>query len=162
VNAQLPLAAARQLDLSFALRGGRTVFDRRIFSWPFVLARTFATDAQLPHLQSVIVQSSGGPIHGGDRLTQRVHVGAGAAVHLTTQGATAVHRAHEGFTTSERVELRVAVGGWLEYLPQPRILFPDAAMRTTIDLDMDAVATASSPTPSLSTIPNSVIVSFAA
>ncbi len=142
MNAQLPLAATRQLDLSFALRGGRTIFDRRLFSWPFVLARTFAHDARMPHLQSVIVQSSGGPIHGSDRLVQRVHVGAGAAVHLTTQGATAVHRAGPGCTTSETIELSAAPGAWLEYLPQPRILFPDAAMRSTIDLDMAPDATA--------------------
>jgi urease accessory protein len=118
------------------------VFDRRLFSWPYVLARTFAGDPALPHLQSVMLQSSGGPIHGSDRLLQRFHVGTNAAVHATTQGATAVHRADPGVTTSETIELSLAAGAWLEYLPQPRILFPDADMRTAIEIDMAPDATA--------------------
>jgi urease accessory protein len=142
VNAQLPLAATRQLDLSFARRGDRTVFERRLFSWPFVLTRTFRLDTAVPHLQTVIVQTSGGAIHGEDRLLQRLHLGPGAAVHLTTQGATAVHRANPGLTTRETVAIDLEPGAWLEYLPQPRILFPDAAMRQSIDIDCDPVATA--------------------
>jgi urease accessory protein len=142
VNAQLPLAVSRQLDLSFVRRGDRTVFDRRLFSWPFVLARTFALDAAIPHLQSVMLQTSGGAIHGEDRLQQRLHLGPGAAVQLTTQGATAVHRANPGHTTRESVGISLEPGAWLEYLPQPRILFPDAAMRQTIDIDCDPDATA--------------------
>ena len=142
MNAQLPLAATRQLDLSFARRGDRTVFDRRLFSWPYVLARTFQLDPAIPHLQSVMVQTSGGAIYGDDRLLQRLHLGAGAAVHLTTQGATAVHRANPGLTTRESVAITLEPGAWLEYLPQPRILFPDAAMRQVIDIDCHPDATA--------------------
>jgi len=142
VNAQLPLAATPQLDLSFARRGDRTVFDRRLFSWPFVLARTFRLDPAIPHLQSVMVQTSGGAIHDEDRLLQRLHLGPGAAVQLTTQGATAVHRARPGLATRESIAISVEPGSWLEYLPQPRILFPDAAMRQTIDIECDPAATA--------------------
>lgn len=141
MNALLPLAAQRQLDLSFARQGDRTVFDRRIFSWPFVLTRTFRLDATLPHLQTVILQTSSGAIHGDDRLRQRLHLGTGAAVHLTTQGATSVHRANPGLTTHESIHISLDDGAWLEYLPQPRILFPDAALRQSIDIDCAPGAT---------------------
>ncbi len=124
-----------QLDLSFALRGERTVFDRRLFSWPFVLTRTFLLDAEPAHQLTAIVQTSGGAILGEDRLVQRISVGSGAAVHFKTQGAAAVHRAPPGLVTHEAITLRVAEGGILQYLPEPRILFPDAALTQTIDVD---------------------------
>jgi urease accessory protein len=134
LNALLPIRPA-QLDLSFARRGDRTVFDRRLFTWPFVLTRTFFLDAAPAHLLTAIIQTSSSAMHGEDQLVQHFEIGPGAAVHLTTQGATAVHRADAGLTTREAVHLRVAPGAFLEYLPEPRILFPDAALNQTIDLD---------------------------
>ena len=124
-----------QLDLSFARRGERTVFDRRLFNWPFVLTRTFFLDAAPAHQLTAIVQTSGGAVLGKDRLVQRICVGRDAAVHIKTQAATAVYRAPPGLVTHEAVSLRVAEGGMLQYLPEPRILFPDAALIQTIDLD---------------------------
>lgn len=124
-----------QLDLSFARRGERTVFDRRLFNWPFVLTRTFFLDAAPAHQLTAIVQTSSGPILGKDRLVQRICVGRDAAVHIKTQAATAVYRAPPGLVTHEAVSLRVAEGGLLQYLPEPRILFPVAALIQTIDLD---------------------------
>jgi urease accessory protein len=131
-----------QLDLSFVRRGGRTVFDKRLFRWPFVITRTFLLDAVPAHQLTVILQTSGGAILGDDRLNQRIAVGAGAAVHVTTQGATAIHRAQPDATTREAVRLRVEAGGILEYLPEGRILFPDAAVEQSIDLDCAPGATA--------------------
>jgi urease accessory protein len=131
-----------QLDLSFARRGERTVFDRRLFNWPFVLTRTFFLDAVPAHQLTAIVQTSSGAMHGEDRLVQRISVGRDAAVHLKTQGAAAVHRAPPGMVTHEAVSLRVAEGGILQYLPEPRILFPDAALTQTIDLDCAPSGTA--------------------
>jgi len=141
VNALSSTTLLRQLDLSFARRGPRTVFDRRIFSWPFVLTRTFSLDAAQPEVLTLIVQSSGGPIHGADDLRQRIVVGEHAAVDFQTQGAAAVHRALPGQGTHERVELSLAAGARLDYLPQPRILFPDAALTQSIDVDLAFGAT---------------------
>lgn len=141
MNALAP-PPATQLDLGFVRRGHRTVLDRRLFSWPFVVTRTFLLDAVPAHLLTVILQTSSSAIHGEDSLRQRLHLGAGAAVHLATQGATAIHRAHPGMTGSEAVKLIVGADALLEYLPEPRILFPGAALRQTIDLDCAPTATA--------------------
>jgi urease accessory protein len=131
-----------QLDLGFARRGDRTVLDRRLFSWPFVLTRTFLIDPVPSHMLTVIVQTSSGAVHGEDRLVQRLRLGEGSAAHVTTQGATAVHRANPGVTTREAVSLSVAPHAFLEYLPEPRILFPDSALNQTIDVDCVTGATA--------------------
>jgi urease accessory protein len=131
-----------QLDLAFERRGNRTVLGRRIFSWPFVLARTFALDTAPAHMLTAILQTSAGAMHGEDRLEQRISVGPNAAAHIATPGATAVHRAHAGAMTTERVQLTVADGGYLEYMPEPRILFADSALDTALDLDCAPGATA--------------------
>ncbi len=137
MNAHLPQTHAH-LDLSFARRGDRTVFDRRLFRWPFVLTRTFHLDAAPRHMLTVILQTSSSALLGEDRLRQRLVLGQGSAVHLTTQGATAVHRAGLGQIAEESVCLSVGADAYLEYLPQPRILFPDAALSQSIEVDVAA------------------------
>jgi urease accessory protein len=124
-----------QLDLSFARRGDRTVLDRRRFRWPFVLTRTFALDSCPRHMLTVIVQTSSGALHGEDRLSQWFEVGENAAAHITTQGASAVHRASGGLESRDSARLSVAQGGFLEYLPEPRILFPGAALEQTLEIE---------------------------
>ena len=131
-----------QLDLGFARRGGRTVLERRLFSWPFVVTRTFHLDSVPAEMLTVILQTSSSAIHGGDHLVQSVTLAPNTAVHLTSQGATAVHRAHPGKVSMDRVTLNVGAGAFLEYLPEPRILFPGAAMNQTIDIDCAPDATA--------------------
>lgn len=123
------------LDLSFVRRGGRTVIDRRLFAWPFVLTRGFYLDADRPDRLSLIVQTGSGALHGEDRLVQRLVLSPDTAVSLTNQGATSVHRAHAAARASEIVSLQVARGASLEYLPEPRILFPDAALSQQLDID---------------------------
>lgn len=140
MNALLPLSPAT-LDLSFARRGDRTVLDRRLFAWPFVLTRTFHLDAVPAHMLTAILQTSSSALLGDDRLTQRIHLRQGAAAHLTTQGASPVHRAHPGMIARESVEITVGPDAFLEYLPEPRILFPGAALDQTIDIDCAPSAT---------------------
>jgi urease accessory protein len=128
---------APQLDLRFAFRGGRTVLEKRLFSWPFALTRTFHLDRAPAHMLTLILQTSSGALHAGDRLIQNIHAGAGAAAHVTTQGASPVHRAREGDEAVERIHLGVDAGGYLEYLPEPRILFPGSALSQTVALTCD-------------------------
>ena len=111
------------------------MIDRRLFAWPFVLTRSFYTDPARPDCLSVILQTGSGAVHGEDRLTQRFTLHAGAAVCVTTQGATSVHRAEPGACAVEHVALRVAAGALLDYRPEPRILFPEAALCQVLDLD---------------------------
>lgn len=134
-----PSDAAR-LDLSFVRRAGRTVIDRRMFAWPFVLTRSFHVDPDRPDCLSVIVQTASGAVHGEDSLVQRLILGPGATVCLTNQGATSVHRAEPTTCATEAVRLDVASNASLEYLPEPRVMFPEAALSQTIELDCAADA----------------------
>jgi urease accessory protein len=130
--------AGAQLDLGFVRHGQRTLLGRKLFSWPFVLTRAHHIDLAPSHMLSVMLQTGAGAIHGEDRLVQRISVGAEAAAHVTSQGAASVHRAHSGDCTEEEVRLDVAPGGVLEYLPEPRILFPDAALDARVEIAVAA------------------------
>ena len=75
-----------------------------------------------------------------DRLRQNIEVGANAAAHVTTQGAQAVHAAAAGLFVRETISLKVGPGGYLELLPEPRLLFPGAELVADVRLDCAAAA----------------------
>lgn len=131
------MSAGAQLNLGFVRHGQRTLLGPKLFSWPFVLTRAHHIDPAPAHMLSVMLQTGAGAIHGEDRLVQRISVGPYAAAHVTTQGAASVHRAHSGDCTEEDVRLDVAPGGVLEYLPEPRILFPDAALESRMAIEVE-------------------------
>src|ERR1700730_1299951 len=115
-----------QLDLSFAHSDRGTYLDRRIFRWPYAISRTFHLDTVPAGMLTLIVQSISGAIQAEDRLEQRYQVGASAMAHVTTPGAASVYRAPPGMEALDHVHLVVEEGGFLEYLPEHRILFPDS------------------------------------
>jgi urease accessory protein len=76
-----------------------------------------------------------GGVLGGDSLTTRVHVGAGAHVCLTTPAATRVYRS-PGAAATHAFEARVEEGGRLEYVPEHLIPSPGARLRQTTDVSL--------------------------
>lgn len=87
--------------------------------------------------QHIIVHPPGG-IAGGDRLDIDVSVGEGAWAQLTSPGAAKWYRA-DG-TAFQRLNLRVAAGATLEWLPQETIAYSGAQARldTLVELSGDA------------------------
>ena len=137
----------RQLDLSFVQRNGQTVLDRRLFSYPYVLMRTFREasavfqgegDAPAPPLTHLIVQNSSGPVHDRDDLATRLVLGAATHVRINYQGATAIHRARSGNVSRERLSISMAEASHLSYLPEARIYFPEARHQQLTDIELSA------------------------
>ena len=87
--------------------------------------------------QHIIVHPPGG-IAGGDQLNINVHVGPGAWAQLTSPGAAKWYRA--AGPAYQSVELNVAAGATLEWLPQETIVFSaaQAELSTRIELEGDA------------------------
>jgi urease accessory protein len=132
-----------QLDLGFDLHPhAGTQLIRRRLRYPYVLTGTFRFDLAPSDMLTAIIQSASGAILAEDRLGQRIEVGPGAAAHITTQAATAVHWMPDDRCAQERVVIQVAAGGFAEYLPSPRILFPGSAIDQTLQLTVDRTATA--------------------
>ena len=134
MSVQLDIAATRH-----ALHG--TILTRRRVRWPFVLTTPLRLDAAPADMLTVMLQSSSGAITAGDRLGWRIAAGPGAALHVTTQAATAVHAMPAGTSAEDTLHLHAEAGSLVEVLPEPLILFPTATLRRRSTLVVDPGAT---------------------
>jgi urease accessory protein len=91
-----------------------------------------------PTLETVIINTAGG-IAGGDHFNFDIDVGESAELTATTAAAEKVYRAIDA---PARIDVRLAVapGGKLIWLPQETILFQEARLRRTVEIDLAAQA----------------------
>ena len=85
-------------------------------------------------LDAVIVNTAGG-MTGGDRFDVDIKVGAGARLTVTTAAAEKIYRSL-GPDTDIGVKLDVGPGGALAWLPQETIVFDQARLRRSIDIEL--------------------------
>jgi urease accessory protein len=121
------------------LAGGRTVLRRQHVGYPFHITRAFQLDRARPDLATLYLQSASGGLYAADRLKLDLVVGAGAALHLTTQASTVVH---DGRTQGSTMCHSVAVkdGAFCAIISDPYVLFPGASLHiaTTATVATDA------------------------
>lgn len=113
------------LDLAFEVRGGRTELVERYQKSPLQIMRPLWIDAAMPGMSHVYLMATGGGVAQADRYRMDFRCGPGTQVHLTTQAATKVFRMEHDFA-SQRVHLTAREGSYVEYLPDPLILFKDS------------------------------------
>jgi urease accessory protein len=77
-----------------------------------------------------LVGGAAGPL-GGDSLSLRVTVGAGAFLRMRTAAASVALPGLDGLESVLRVSIEVGAGGRLEYLPEP-VVVADAARHATL------------------------------
>lgn len=112
-------------EMQFAVDGGVTRLKDLYQTSP--LRVLFPGKAPGDVLSAALVTTSGGLV-GGDRLTVGVQVDTSAAVQVIGQAAEKVYRS-KGPDTLFDVDLNVADGAWLEWLPQETIIFDHARLR---------------------------------
>ena len=108
-----------------------TFLARQYAEYPFHLCRPFWIDGDPPGLATLYLQSCSGGLFRGDRVDLSIVVEESAEAHVTTQAATIVHDG-EGEWTEQRTQIEARPGSFLEYLPDPLILFPGARLSTTV------------------------------
>jgi urease accessory protein len=131
-----------RLDLAFAADGdSRTYLQRQYASYPFHVCRVHYHDKDHPGLATLYVQSCSGGIYEDDRLDLTLSTAQGAEAYVSTQAATVVHSMPAG-SALQRVRIQCEGGSYLEYLPDPQILFPGSRCRSEIAVRLsgDAVA----------------------
>jgi urease accessory protein len=89
-------------------------------------------------LEAVLINSAGG-VTGGDRMSWRVDVEAGAALTLSTQACEKVYRARDG-RAAIGVTLKAGAGARIDWLPQETILFDGGALGRWLTADLAADA----------------------
>jgi urease accessory protein len=115
--------------------GGRTALLDQYVPYPFHITRPFYANPARPGLATLYLQSASGGVYAGDDLALALRAGAGAAAHVTTQSATIVH-ACRAAPARLSIAAEVGAGGFLAYLPDPLVLFPEADVATTLDVTM--------------------------
>ena len=116
---------------------GRTILADQSFRAPFHLSKPY-WDAEARVLLLQVVNPTAG-ILAGDDLTTRLSVAAGAALLVTTPGASRVFTMRSGEAVAHQ-DLRVEAGGWLEMIPEPLVTHRDANFRQTTRLELAAGA----------------------
>jgi urease accessory protein len=131
-------------DLDIALvrdTTGRTHIGGQYVAYPFHLCRALRTLGDPVDMPTLYIQSCSGGIFEGDDLRCRLRIGPGARAHITTAASTVVHSMESG-TAAQQVDIEVAADAFIEYLPDPMILFPGASLRNGVSIRLGREATA--------------------
>jgi urease accessory protein len=127
------------LDLGLSRLGGVTRIDRHYQRVPLHVYRPIYLDERRPDMAFLFVQQFGEGLVQGDRYRIDIECGPGTAAHITTLAATNIYGARQNFAT-QLINLRVAAGAFLEYLPDPMVPFRGARLfqRTAVTADPGA------------------------
>ena len=124
------------LRLRFAPRGSATRLVAREHRGPLAVQRTFhAADGSC---HAYLLHPPGGVVS-GDRLETSVDVASGGRALATSPGATKFYRS-AGALASQAIDLHVAPGARLDWLPQETIVFSGAAVASTTRVRLAADA----------------------
>ena len=136
-----PLSAAGRfggrpatMNLEFARApDGLTHIASQYAAYPFHICRPFRYENDPAGMATVYMQSASGGLYEHERLETTLIAAENAAAHVTSQASTIVHEM-KGGQAEQIVTLRVEENGWLEYLPDPLILFPGARVDSKVRL----------------------------
>lgn len=128
------IGRSARLELVFACRNGRTVLAHSYAEPPLRVGRCLET---LRGVHMILASSAPG-VFGGDDFEQRVTVGSGAVVRLTSQSALQAHPAPGEQPARLRSRFEVADGGELSCEWDPIIPFAGARVDQRIELHVAA------------------------
>jgi urease accessory protein len=127
--------ATGRIDLSVAALHGRTR-RQRIHEDGSLRLRFPNTEGD--PLEAVMINTAGG-MTGGDRFSLDFHVGPGADFIAGTAAAEKIYRT-TGPDTAMNVTLSVADSGRMAWLPQETILFDEAKLSRSFEVDLTGTA----------------------
>jgi len=132
-------AAQFALELAPDADGMTRVVGRHV-RYPYTFLKPFWF-GDAPHgLATIYQQSASGGVYGGERLAQRLRLAAGAAAQVTNQAATIVHAARAHGPARQSVDIALAAHAFMEFLPEPLLLYPESAFEQTVSVELDPSA----------------------
>ena len=140
ISAETPPSRRTQrglAELELERRAGRTRLTHTRTRPPLQVQQALYPDDALPDMAFVFLANPTGGLLDGDRQEISVAVHSCAKAHITTQSAAKIYAMPRGGHAEQRIALDVAVGGYLEYLPDPLIPYRDAALNQTIVINLE-------------------------
>lgn len=122
------------LDLRFDTANGKTLPTKSYSTSPLRIQRPFYPAAAPENCQSVIVHTAGGMV-GGDRLQMAIAAEPDTQVLVTTAAAHKVYRS-QGDWAEQTIQMTVAPGAYVEWLPQELILFDGGRFQQSVRVDL--------------------------
>jgi urease accessory protein len=123
------------LELEFRRDAQRTYVHRQFASYPFHICRPHYLTDDPPGLATLYTQSLAGGIFEKDRLNMAMHCGPRSMVHCTSQASTIVHSMSDG-DARYRVDIDIENDAFVEYMPDPVILFPNAHFSSSVGVSI--------------------------
>ena len=125
-----------KLDLAFAKPADKTVLVRRQHEGPLVVQRPFYPEDEVCHVY--LLHPPGG-IVGGDDLSITVKAASLSHALITTPAAGKFYRSG-GSQAKQAVEITIANGATVEWLPQETIIYEGAQLKSSVKVDLAADA----------------------
>ncbi|MGO4546122.1 urease accessory protein UreD [Paenibacillus sp. 2TAB23] len=125
------------LRAAFATRLGRTVVETKFHTAPIKIAKAFPLEGQL----GIIVMDVSPGLLSGDRYDLEWACGESSHVMITNQSYTKVHPSKASEDSSMQQTFKLAENAIVEHMPEPVMLYKDAAFRndTRVNLSQGAV-----------------------
>ncbi len=132
------------LELTFELRGDgdrrRTELVRHYQKTPLQIMRPLYYDVSRPDMPYTFLMTTGGGVLHGDRQRTDLVFGPGTSAHITTQAHTKLYRMANGYATAV-VNIDVGPDAYVEYLPDPTILYAASRFYQHTDVTLDDSST---------------------
>jgi urease accessory protein len=126
-----------ELELGFAKKGARTALLHSRHRGPLTVQKALYPEGESV-CHAVVIHPPGG-VAGGDSLTIKIDVAAGASAVVTTPAATKWYKASTS-AARQQIEICVAESATLDWLPQENIFFNGAHVRSVLNLRLAAGA----------------------
>ncbi len=117
-------------------RCGRTFLAERRQRFPLRITTPMYLDPGDPGMAFCYVQNPTGGVFAGDLLVERLVVGPGARLHVTSQSATKLYRM-DGGEARQTVHCRVGAGALLERVPDVLIPQADSSFIQRTDVEIE-------------------------
>ena len=124
------------LQLGFARSADKTLLVKREHFGPLTVQRPFYPEGGVCHVY--ILHPPGG-IVGGDELVICTKAGAHSHALITTPAAGKFYRS-SGVQATQAVEINVAEGAAVEWLPQETIIYEGAQLKSSVKVNLSADA----------------------
>lgn len=131
-----PMGWRANLTLRFAKPHNKTVLTHREHHGPLLIQRPFYPEGEVCH---VYVLHPPGGVVAGDCLNLTIHAEADSAALITTPAANKFYRS-DGLLAQQHINLTIADGASLEWLPQETLFYEGARVNTTFHLELAADA----------------------
>lgn len=118
-------------------RFGQTVVTNQYTAHPLRLSGVFRLDPADSHRAYVYITNTSPGLLAEDTLSSSLQLEADTSLYLTDQSATKVH-AMPIMGTKAKTDLNIEIGpgASLEFVPEPLILFADAALEQTTNIQL--------------------------